>query len=107
MTPETISSFAGILLSLLFSYIPGFEPWYKTLDGAHKRLVMLVALVAVTASIFALGCANLVENVACTQQGVIQYLQMLVLALIANQSTYLISPEKTNRGKARPGSIDS
>jgi hypothetical protein len=94
MTPETLSSFAGILLSLLFSYVPGFEPWYAKLDGTYKRLVMLAALVLVTGTVFALGCANLVEGIACTQKGVIQFLQMLVFALIANQSTYLISPEK-------------
>ena len=52
MNPEVLSAAAGVLLSLAFSYLPGLNGWFSSLDGTHKRLVMLAALVLV-------GCRRL------------------------------------------------
>jgi len=54
MTPQSISTAAAIVLSLLFSYVPGLSNWYGTQDPVHKRLIMLGLLVAVAAGSFAL-----------------------------------------------------
>ena len=95
LTPELLSSIAGILLSLLASYLPGFSSWFPRLEAIHKRLLMLSLLAAVTAAIVGLACTGLGEAVglraACNQGGVILALQAFILALIANQSAYLIS----------------
>jgi len=48
MSPETLSSLAAILLSQAFSYIPGLSDKFATLDGTHKRLIMLAALLLVS-----------------------------------------------------------
>ena len=47
MTAEELASIAGIVLSLLFSYIPGLKDAYDGLDGDYKRLVMGLSLVVV------------------------------------------------------------
>lgn len=100
LTPELLSSIAGILLSLLASYLPGFSGWFDRLEAIHKRLLMLGLLAAVTAAIVGLACAGWGETyglqtfglqTACDQGGITLALQAFILALIANQSAYLIS----------------
>ena len=58
INPEVLSAAAGVLLSLAFSYLPGLNGWFASLEGTHKRLVMLAALVLVAAGAFALSCAG-------------------------------------------------
>ena len=101
MTPQLLSSIAGIILSLLFSYIPGLSSWYDTLTATYKRLVMLALLAVTSLSAFGLACLGWLPyfnlNLACDQKGGVELLMAFVLALVANQSTYLITP-KPNRG---------
>ena len=37
MTGSTLAALAASLLSLLFSYIPGFQTWYSPLELYTKR----------------------------------------------------------------------
>jgi hypothetical protein len=101
MSPETLSSLAAILLSLAFSYIPGLADKFSALDGARKRLVMLACLLVIALGSVGLACsgvlASLVPSISCTQSGVIAVLQSFVLATVANQSTYLVSPRRARR----------
>ena len=98
MTPQTISTTAAVLLSLLFSYVPGLSGWYAALDATHKRLIMLALLVLVAGGAFGLACtewsAYFALELTCDQPGAVVLLQSLALALAANQSTYLIAPKR-------------
>jgi hypothetical protein len=92
LTPELLSAIAGIALSLLASYCPGFSAWFEQLEAVHKRLVMLGLLAAASAAIVGLACAGLAGlPAACDQGGLILALRAFILALAANQSAYLIS----------------
>ena len=105
LTPELLSSIAGVLLSLLASYLPGFSTWFDRLPATHKRLLMLGLLAAVTAAIVGPACAGLGQAwdlrslglpaiglpATCDQGGITLALQSFILALVANQSAYLIS----------------
>jgi hypothetical protein len=95
LTPELLSALAGILLSLLASYLPGFSAWFERLETIHKRLVMLGLLAGASAAIVGLACAGLGQAtglpVSCDRDGGILALQAFILALVANQSAYLIS----------------
>lgn len=98
MTAEILSAGAGILLSLLFSYIPGLSTWYTKQDGTTKRLVMLGALAALALGVQLLSCIGVSEVLgvllpACTKAGIQSTVEMFILALVTNQATYLISPE--------------
>jgi hypothetical protein len=96
VTPEILASAAGILLSLAFSYIPGLSTWYAAKDPTIKRLIMLAALVVVAAGVFGLSCAKVYSWVTCDQPGATGLVTALVLALVANQATFLISPQRSN-----------
>jgi hypothetical protein len=94
VTSEILVSIAGVVLSLLFSYIPGLRVWFGALVSEKKQLIMLAALIIVTGGVFGLGCAGVLDiGIPCDKGGVISIIRLLILALIANQSTYLISPE--------------
>jgi hypothetical protein len=95
LTADLLSSVAGIVLSLLFSYVPGVKDWFEGLDGTYKRLVMLALLVVVSGGIFALSCYGVLAGyVECTEAGAWELVSVFVAALIANQGAFLVSPKK-------------
>lgn len=100
MDATLLSTLAAAALSLLFSYVPGLAARYRRLDGTHKRLVMLALLVLVSFGAYGLACSGLGAAfglaLTCDQPGASALVKALVLALIANQATFLIAP--------RPGS---
>jgi len=93
MTPETLALIAGVVISLIFSYIPGLKTWFETLAPDMKRLFMLGVLFVVTAALFGLSCAGLFAYFPCTWAGAWEALQLFILAAIANQTAYQLSPK--------------
>jgi len=98
MTPEYLSSLAGILLSLLASYLPGFSPWFDNLEPNLKQLFMLLLILAAAIGSYGVSCGgwgDLVNPlVACATAGVIIIAKAFIAALIANQAAYAISPRR-------------
>lgn len=93
MTSEQLTIIAGIILSLLCSYLPGVNDAYNNLSGIYKRLVMLFLLLIVSISVFILSCTNLYMIVPCDKAGALGLIESFIAALVANQSTYLITPK--------------
>lgn len=94
VSSELIVSIAGIVLSLLFSYIPGLRTWFAALVTETKQLIMLGLLVLVTGAIYALGCYGVLDTgIECGKAGVIALVQMLILGVVSNQAAYLITPQ--------------
>ena len=100
MTSDLLSSVAGVVLSLLFSYLPGLSGWYGGLGGDKKRLIMLGMLALVAGGMYALDCGGLLVKLApdvagmCSAaDGWVQVVRAFVLAMIANQAAFTISPK--------------
>jgi hypothetical protein len=89
---QLLSALAGIALSLAFSYIPGLNARFQALDGQWKRVALLGTLAVVSAGIYGLSCGGIVDAVSCDQAGAIGLVQAFVLALVANQSAYQLTP---------------
>lgn len=94
MDATVLSGLAGAVLSLVFSYLPGLSDKWEPLEPTQKRLIMGLLLVLVAGVAFGLGCANISSSVTCDQAGATGLLKLLGAALVANQSTYMISPAK-------------
>ena len=91
-----LAALVGLILSLAFSYVPGLKGWYDGLATSSKQLVMGVSLVIVAAAVFGISCAGLgsafgISGVECTVKGAVGFVQVLIAALVANQSVYLIT----------------
>jgi hypothetical protein len=97
---QQLSLIAGAVLSLLFSYVPMLAPKYDTLDRTTKQLVMLIVLLVVTLAVFGISCGNLyATGVTCDKQGAVALAVNFILAAVANQSTYALTPSKPSEVK--------
>jgi len=95
MTAELLSSISGIVLSLIFSYIPGVNEWFKPLANKYKQAIMGGLLVLVAGATFGLSCADVVDGVTCDKAGALALVSYLITALISNQAAYLMTkPDK-------------
>lgn len=95
LTPELIVAVAGAIISLLASYVPKFNVWFAALETEVKQLVMLGLMVIVTAVVFAGGCLDFlpVENFSCDKNTAVQFIYLLIIAIVSNQSVHRISPK--------------
>jgi hypothetical protein len=93
MDAKLLASIAGIVLSLLFTYLPGLKDWYEPLDSAKKSLIMLGLIIIVAAAVFGLSCAGWYKLVSCDQIGIKGLVEAVILVLVSNQATFLISPK--------------
>ena len=88
MNEVEIGVAAGVLVSLIFKYVPGLNGWFEKLLPEHKQLFMLGSLVIVVAGAFALSCAGWESFYACDQLGAKEAIYALVAAVIGNQGAY-------------------
>ena len=94
MSTDELAGTAGILISVACSYVPGLADKYAALDGTQKRLVMLLALILAAALVYGLSCANVLAVITCSQRDLAGLVRTVVLAVIANQAAYLITPAR-------------
>ncbi len=104
MTGSTLAALAASLLSLLFSYIPGFKDWYSPKDPYLKRLIMLALVVVAAMGAFSFACAGLADDfsvkVSCDAFGAWGLVRAVIAAAAANQAVFLISPRKSQSQSA-------
>lgn len=96
MTENELAVIAGVIFSLLASYFPRFDTWFAGKSKTDKRLFMLALLTATATGIFGIGCLGWFAefvSVTCNTAGAAGLVKILVIAIIANQSVYGISPE--------------
>lgn len=95
MNAEQLAGIAGIILSLAFSYIPKLAEWYAGKDKQTKQSIMGALLIVVAVAAFGLSCSGLSADlgvaVTCDKTGAIALLNVLIVALVANQSVYLLT----------------
>jgi hypothetical protein len=78
-----------------------------TLTATYRRLLMLGLLVAAAGASFGLACLGwgtaLGITLACDQSGLLGLVRQTILAVIANQSVYAISPRPSGSSQAERG----
>jgi hypothetical protein len=111
MSAESLSLVAGTVLSLAFSYIPGVRSWFIGFDPASKRLIMLALLAITAGGVYGLSCLGWGFawgiTLSCDQSGLLGLIEQFVIAIIANQSIFAISPHKKDTSRTdNPGCSD-
>lgn len=106
MSAENLSLIAGTGLSLVFSYVPGAKDWFMRFDPQIKRSIMLGLILLSSGVIYGLAClgwgADFGITLGCSRSGLFTLVQQVVLAIIANQGVYAISPRKTQISELEP-----
>lgn len=91
-----ISGVAGVVLSLLFEYIPGFHQWYNALSNEWKKLIMLGVVTATSLGIFGLSCIDsslvLQTGITCDSHGAWALVASWIAAITANQGVHRLLP---------------
>jgi len=93
MSATAILAIAGVILSLLFEYMPGLHAWYNALTDNWQKVIMLCVILLVVAGAFGLSCAGWVSVFACTGSGAREAVLAFIAAIVANQSTHRILPK--------------
>ena len=88
MESFSIGAVAGIILSLLFKYVPGLDGWYGNQDSNKKELVMLGIMVGAVVGAYSLSCVGWLDIYACTEMGAKDAMFALVGAVVGNQGAY-------------------
>jgi hypothetical protein len=100
MSVETLALIAGAVLSLAFSFIPGLKAWFDTIEPDWKRVIMLAVLAVTCIALFGLSCAGWLEGlwpglgITCDKAGIQGLIRIFILAAIANQGTYSLTPRR-------------
>lgn len=103
VTPAVLAAIAGALLSLLFSYVPGLNTKFASLEDTSKKLIMAGLLLVVAATLFGLSCGAILQTgLTCDRLGVIQLVYMFVLAIVANQGVFQLTPQTKAVKAAKP-----
>jgi hypothetical protein len=120
VTSTGLSAIAGLVVSLLFAYIPWLRDWFYGVEGDaakpgltpdQRRAVIGAALVVVAMGVFGLGCAGvrvdpfgspLVADAPaavslCGRAGLLELVSNLLAALVANQAIYPLLPRQGSK----------
>lgn len=90
-TPDLITMVVGAVLSLLFNYFPTLNVWYAALKTEVKSGIMIGLLAVASVVIYLLSLYGIIE----ISQPVdwVLVLRTFILAVVANQSAYVIAPQ--------------
>ena len=88
MNSTELAALAGLILQLLFEYLPGVEGWYGKLTPQYKRLVMLSLLILAAGGSYAAACYTPWKAVECNQAGIWQLIAAVFAAVAVNQSAH-------------------
>lgn len=102
-TQAQLAVAVGAVLSLAFTFLPVLKDWFDKRTGSERAQVMAILIVLVGVAITALSCANILTEVPCTRDGVMEFFLGAVVnsvfALTANQATHQITKKKDDEPK--------
>jgi len=93
MSAEFLTGVLGVVVSLVFLYVPGAKTWLDNQTSEIKQLVMLGLMALVAAGSLALTCAGFAADfglpLTCDRAGIVELIKAFFLAIGANQTTYM------------------
>lgn len=100
MSAEELVAIAGVIISMLFEYLPKLHDWYNAQPDNYQRLMMLGLMLAAALGAYGLSCAGVVDAWACDKGGLLSMIKVFLAAVIANQATYVVLPRRAVKPSA-------
>lgn len=101
MSSEKLASIVGVLISLLFAYLPGLKTWFDKQTSEAKGGITAGITVLAAFAIYGLSCAGWFTElgVTCSQGGLQQLISIVIGALVGLAGTYvtLVRPFKVQQ----------
>jgi energy-converting hydrogenase Eha subunit C len=94
LEPAVLAGIVSVVVSLILSYVPSLRVWFAGIQRQFKSLIMLGILALVSVTIWVAGGLGLLAiNIPFDQQGFVGLVKVFLVTVMANQATYLLSPE--------------
>jgi hypothetical protein len=98
MTSDKLAALVGLIISLLFAYLPGLKSWFEKQGSEFKAGLTAAITVIAALAIYGLSCANWFPElgVTCTKAGLQQLVSVVIGALVGMAGGYvtLVRPFK-------------
>lgn len=106
-TAELIGAVAGVVISLVFNYFPVLRVKFAALTQETKSLVMIGLMILVVTAVTILDYFDVINaGLTFDKAGITRIVFTLLAALVANQSTYLVSPQTRDVREAKIGPLE-
>jgi hypothetical protein len=97
VTSAAVAGIAGALISLIMSYFPGLNTRFAALPKESQQLIMAGLMLLTTAVVMALGCYKILQiDLTCDQNGIIQAVWVFLSAIMGNQATFKLTPQRAS-----------
>jgi hypothetical protein len=94
LTPASLASIVGVIVSLIFRFVPKLKSWYANLIDLWKATIMVVLMLIVSVATFLIACTPILDiGLLCDPSGALSVIEIFFLAIAANQATYLLTPK--------------
>lgn len=95
-TPELIVAAAGLILAIIFDFVPGAKAWFDTKSVEMKRLINAGILLVVVLGVFGFNCLGWagglgIPAIGCDEPGALFAVQLFVTAVFFNYGTHAIA----------------
>jgi hypothetical protein len=98
MTSDKLATLVGVLIALLFAYLPGLKTWFNKQSSEAKAGLTAAVTVIAACAIYGLSCANWFPElgITCTKAGFQQLISVVIGALVGMAGGYvtLVRPFK-------------
>ena len=100
MTSDKLAALVGVLISLIFAYLPGVKYWFHKQTSEAKGGISALVTILAGIVIYGLSCAGWFTQlgVICGKAGFQQLVTIIIGALVGLAGTYvtLVRPFKAN-----------
>jgi hypothetical protein len=94
LTSESIVAIVGIATSLIFNYFPALRVKFAALTTEQRSGIMIGLMILAAFGTWGAGCMGWLDaGVACSVNALPQLGKLIFLALVANVTTYTVSPQ--------------
>jgi uncharacterized membrane protein len=96
ITPELLSYVLATVVAVVLDWFPKVREWFDLFSDSQKKFIMALVLGAVVASIYALGCFEILANMTCDRAQVTRLVEIYLVSVGVNQGVHALTKPKNS-----------